>query len=520
MPSDLFGDLFALRGGFSPGLRWFDVSFARAKEHGTVLLGKYRLDGVIGRGAIGVVVKAWHLGLEEPIAIKVLRDDIPVAEETIARFVREAQAAARLKGEHIARITDVGLFEDGKPYMLMELLEGQDLGQLIAERGRLSPSLAIDLVIQACVALAEAHSIGIVHRDIKPTNLFLTSRPDGSLLLKVLDFGISKAPSDGELALTQTWSLLGSPAYMSPEQMRSAHDVDGRTDIWSLGAVLYEALEGRLPFAASSFSEMCVKVAVDVPTPMTAAPPELAAIALRCLAKNPDERYANVAELGRDLARIAREPDAAQVLVDRMVRMLGRTANHRTPYAGVPLVGFALPETASPPALAPAFTPAFTPPLSASTIARHSRPPTAPPFVPVAMPGAASPFVPAAMRGAAPPFVPVAVPGAASRQPVPPPRPDTHLSRGTPRTVAVSEPARRAGREPDRRPARVPDRGWIVSVVAAVVAIAAAVAIVTTLGRDPAPSPQQEDGPPVVRMTPVEAPAPAPPRAGAGTAAQ
>src|SRR6201999_981674 len=134
------------------------------------------------------------------------------------------------QSEHIARITDVGTFEDGKPYMVMELLEGQDIGQLLAERGRLAPSLAIDLVIQACEALAEAHSLGIIHRDIKPTNLFLSSYPDGSLLLKVLDFGISKAPQGPELYLTQTWSLLGTPAYMSPEQMRSAHEVDARTD--------------------------------------------------------------------------------------------------------------------------------------------------------------------------------------------------------------------------------------------------------------------------------------------------
>ena len=194
-------------------------------------------------------------------------------------------------------------------------------------------------MIQACEALAEAHSLGIVHRDIKPTNLFLTSRPDGSLLLKVLDFGISKSPSGAELSLTQTWSLLGSPAYMSPEQMRSARHVDGRTDIWSLGAVLYEAVEGHLPFQAESFSEMCVMVSVDAPTAMTAAPPALAAIIERCLAKDAAQRYASVAELGKDLARLAREPDKAQILVDRMHRMLGRGIVRRTPPMGLPQTG-------------------------------------------------------------------------------------------------------------------------------------------------------------------------------------
>ncbi|HEY6172870.1 MAG TPA: serine/threonine-protein kinase, partial [Kofleriaceae bacterium] len=315
------------------------MTSVRLIERGTVLLGKYRVDSIIGQGGMGLVVKAWHLGLDEEVAIKMLRDDVAIADETITRFVREGQAAAKLKSEHIARIIDVGTFSDGKPYLVMEFLEGQDIGQLIAERGRLQPSLAIDLIIQACEALAEAHSLGIVHRDIKPTNLFLTSRPDGSLLLKILDFGISKSPAGAELSLTQTWSLLGSPAYMSPEQMRSARHVDARTDVWSLGAVLYEAIEGHLPFQAESFSEMCVMVAVDPPEPTTATPRELAPIIARCLAKDPAHRYPSVADLACDLACLAREPDKAQALVDRMYRMLRRGALRRTPFAGVPIVG-------------------------------------------------------------------------------------------------------------------------------------------------------------------------------------
>src|SRR4030095_13206578 len=139
-------------------LPWFEVSFVRLIERGTVLLGKYRVDSVIGRGGMGLVIKGWHLGLDEEVAVKMLRDDVAVADETIARFVREAQAAAKLKSEHVARIIDVGTFGDGKPYLVMESLEGQDIGQLISECGRLQPSLAIDLMIHACEALAEAHS--------------------------------------------------------------------------------------------------------------------------------------------------------------------------------------------------------------------------------------------------------------------------------------------------------------------------------------------------------------------------
>src|SRR6185436_9547267 len=178
---------------------------------------------------------------------------------------------------------------------------------------------------QACDALAEAHSIGIVHRDVKPSNLFVTWRPDGSPLVKVLDFGISKALNADGMRLTETQSLLGTPAYMSPEQMRSARHVDARTDIWSLGTVLYEMLEGRRPFEAESFSEMCVKVAVDPPAAMWSTPLQLQQVVVRCLARPPEQRYASMAELGRDLAPFAQDPHQARVLGERMSRMLRRS---------------------------------------------------------------------------------------------------------------------------------------------------------------------------------------------------
>ena len=211
---------------------------------GTTLLGKYRVESILGEGGMGLVIKARHLVLDEQVAIKCLRDDVKLDQEAIARFMREAQAAVKLKSEHVARVSDVGTFDNGTPFIVMEYLDGQDLEVFMREAGTINPALAIELMLQATEALAEAHSIGIVHRDIKPTNLFITWRPDGSPLLKVLDFGISKSPMGADLSLTQTQSLLGTPAYMSPEQMRSARAVDARTDIWSLGTVLYEVLEG------------------------------------------------------------------------------------------------------------------------------------------------------------------------------------------------------------------------------------------------------------------------------------
>jgi tRNA A-37 threonylcarbamoyl transferase component Bud32 len=293
---------------------------------GQVFLGKYRVDAILGHGGMGVVAECTHLALNERVAIKMLRPDVLLDQDAVERFQREARAAAKLKSEYVARVSDVGQFETGVPYMVMEFLEGLDLDQLLEERGVLPVPWGVELVLQTAEALAEAHSHGIVHRDVKPSNLFVTWRPDGTALIKVLDFGISKSPMGTDMQLTQTQSLLGTPSYMSPEQMRSARLVDARTDIWSLGTVLYELLEGHKPFEAESFSEMCVKVAVDPPAPMVRIPHQLQPIVLRCLAKAPEQRFANMAELGRELVPFAQDPHQAAVLVDRMGRVLRRAA--------------------------------------------------------------------------------------------------------------------------------------------------------------------------------------------------
>ncbi|HTJ41819.1 MAG TPA: serine/threonine-protein kinase [Kofleriaceae bacterium] len=298
-----------------------DVGVAPGEE----LLGKYRVESVLGKGGMGVVVKAMHLGLGDVVAIKMLRPDVLGDAEAASRFLREAQAAVKLKSEHVARVTDVGLLDNGGPYMVMEFLEGVDLDQMLEASGVVSPTLAVDLVLQACEAIGEAHSIGIVHRDLKPSNFFVTWRADGSPLCKVLDFGISKAPVGVEMSLTRTQSVLGTPAYMSPEQMRSARTVDARSDIWSLGTVLYELLCAHRPFEAESFSEMCVKVAVDSPTPLSVmVPPGLDAVIYRCLEKDPARRWQSVAELARALAPYAADHRGAAVVVDRVTRMLAR----------------------------------------------------------------------------------------------------------------------------------------------------------------------------------------------------
>jgi len=293
-------------------------------ETGDVLLAKYQIESLLGKGGMGLVYRARHLQLHELVAIKVLRADVQLDPEAVTRFKREAQAAVRLKSEHVARIHDVGVFDDGSPYMVMEFLAGADLGSLVDTNGPTDVPTAIDLILQACDALAEAHAAGIVHRDVKPSNLFVSTRPDGTHVLKILDFGISKSATGTDLSLTQTASVLGTPAYMSPEQMRSARRVDARTDIWSLGTVLYELVEGRRPFRAETFSEMCVMAAVD-PYDALVLAPELDPVIERCLAKAPEHRYQTIAELAAALAPFARDPNRAAHYVTRAQRMLGRS---------------------------------------------------------------------------------------------------------------------------------------------------------------------------------------------------
>lgn len=284
-------------------------------QQGDLLAGKYRVEQVLGAGGMGYVVAALHEQLGQRVAVKLLVPELCENEDSVTRFLREARAAVRIQSEHVARVLDVGELTNGSPYMVMEFLSGRDLADELDLPGQIDVPTAIDYVLQASEAVAEAHSMGLIHRDLKPANLFLTHRPDGSPLVKVLDFGISKAINVDDSALepapslTATHSLLGSPAYMSPEQIRRPKSVDTRTDIWSLGSILWELLTRDPPFNADSPLALLAAVVSD-PLPdirdkRPDVPDQLAAVIAKCLEKNPDNRFQTVAELADALAPFA-----------------------------------------------------------------------------------------------------------------------------------------------------------------------------------------------------------------------
>jgi eukaryotic-like serine/threonine-protein kinase len=309
------------------------MSPAAPLRAGQIVAEKYRIVELVGTGGMGMVFAAVHLGLDRRVALKVMRTDAYGEEEAATRFMREARTAARLEGPHVAKVLDVGRLESGAPYLVMELLRGQNLQSLVAERGPLPVREAVDYLLEACEALAEAHGLGVVHRDLKPANLFLTRDAYGESSIKVLDFGISKCLTPGiatDPGLTDSRTMMGSPAYMSPEQMRSSRNVDHRSDVWGLGTALFELVTGRVAWSGDSLSEVCVQVASD-PAPsirrfVPSAPGELDAIVARCLEKRPERRYQHVADLAVALSPLG--SPRGRVTLERVLRISGHGKEH------------------------------------------------------------------------------------------------------------------------------------------------------------------------------------------------
>ena len=292
---------------------------------GDLLAGKYRVERELARGGMGVVFSAVHTQLVQRVALKFLLPEGEADELSRLRFLREARAAVRLRSEHVARVLDVGTAEEGAPYIVMEYLEGQDLAEVLAERGRVPEAEAVSYILQAAEAVAEAHALGIIHRDLKPANLFLTQRRDGSPCVKVLDFGISKTLAGNSLGggLTQTTAMVGTPHYMSPEQIRSSRTVDTRSDIWAMGMILYELVTGVVAFPRDTLPELCSAIILDpIPPPRLVAPDVSEALELAitvALAKAPENRPQSLAELAALLAPFTPDGPAS---ADRIARVL------------------------------------------------------------------------------------------------------------------------------------------------------------------------------------------------------
>jgi serine/threonine-protein kinase len=350
---------------------------------GTVIAGKYRVERVIGKGGMGVVVAAEHTLLKQRVALKFVLDTAD--HDATDRFMREARATARLESAHVCRVMDVGTTDSGAPYIVMELLSGMDLSARLLAFGALPIADAVDYTLQLLDALSEAHARGIVHRDLKPSNLFLANRGDGSSILKVLDFGISKLqasphdadtestnrgagtpkPVDPAQGLTETGVMMGSPPYMSPEQLRSARDVDARCDVWSVGTILHELLTATRAFPPGDdlFARILTGHHPSVRALRPEVPEELARIVDRCLSVDPEARFPSAAEVAVALAPFG--PPHTKVHVERAARWLANSGSGSSPAVASmaplpPSSGSAVPQTVHGVSLAPSASGAST----------------------------------------------------------------------------------------------------------------------------------------------------------------
>ena len=350
---------------------------------GEVVAGKYRIEETAGKGGMAIVYAAHHLLLDQRVAVKVLVAQGARDEVTTERFVREAQAAARLLSEHAVRVMDAGILASGQPYLVMEYLEGCDLAELLELSGPIEVPELVDYMLQALEGIAHAHAASIVHRDVKPSNLFITLRPDGSNTVKVLDFGISKSTVehvDPQVTKLTGNVVLGSPAYMSPEQVRNASGVDGRSDVWSLGVSMYELLTGRMPFDGDGVGAILAAILESEPVPVRELRPQvpqaLSDAVARCLRRHREERWADVGDLARAIAPFGTGTWAAYP--ERIAATLVNARQLRPPtplgaFAVTSLAALVVPGAVDP--LAPTQPPPSKRQLPADG-ARQARPPT------------------------------------------------------------------------------------------------------------------------------------------------
>lgn len=284
---------------------------------GDILGGRYRIIEMIGQGGMGSVFVAEHTTIGKHVAIKVLGEDFAHRATLVERFVQEARAASLIRHPHIVDITDFGFVREGLPYFVMEYLEGQTLAQRIADQRRIPWPAARDIMLQICAALQAAHDKGVIHRDMKPDNIFLIDRGGTGPFVKVLDFGIAKIVADEDKNLTKTGTVMGTAAYMSPEQAQSL-SLDTRTDIYATGVVLYEMLTGRVPFDAGGFVGVLTKhITERVPSmrslaPQAKIPRALDRAVLRALHKDRNDRYATADELAASLHALGEDGGATR----------------------------------------------------------------------------------------------------------------------------------------------------------------------------------------------------------------
>jgi serine/threonine protein kinase len=295
---------------------------------GAVVAGKYRLDAIVGEGGMGAVWSATHTGLGQAVAIKFINKEFVTSTDALRRFDAEAKAAAQLRSRHVIQVFDNGILEDGTPYIAMELLRGENLYARVHRAGPIPLPEAVEILAQCCRALGRAHAAGIVHRDIKPDNIFLAQSDEEPLLVKILDFGIAKfnaGPNDH--GATRTGAVVGTPLYMSPEQARGLKTIDHRTDIYSLGLVAYTMFTGNLAFSSESFGDLLLQICT-APLPSLRAsapwlPPAMEGWFQRACAREPNHRFASAQEFAESLRAAAEMGSRASALPASMPNMSG-----------------------------------------------------------------------------------------------------------------------------------------------------------------------------------------------------